>query len=170
MERLRIGIVKEEDISPVFIDFDNTDAGLQALQTMLNDTQDMGVMDLTSIGLKDVVMLFDNNMESSSGYNMAMQVFPMFGTLAFAQTKLTDDEDGIATMIDMDESTKLAITEKIKNQKIIEIDTGAREDIIKRINKVGKTAYLKEISKTLDQNYLEEAYQKAKREQEQNNG
>jgi len=162
--RIKVGIIKEEDIKPVFMEFDDTDEGVEQLTEFISPTGNVTIVDMTPFGLDNTVVMFDNDSVINPGeYNMALQIMPMFGTICFAEIGVSGNDQKV---VSMHRGLQEKVIEMVSKQKQMEIDSGARKDIIAKVSVMGKQNYLREIDQYLMDNSAEGVYEEARREQE----
>lgn len=165
-EKITIAVVKDIDESPVFMEISNDDAGFEMVTTLISETSNTSIIDVSQF-IRNTILMIDNDMSiNPGGYNFSLQIYPLFGTVAFFHLGLVKrDGEEISAVVDMPKDVQEQVKEFIINQKKMELENGTKEIVEKEVNLKGKDNFIRFINDAFMEDSGEEAYKEAKKKQ-----
>ena len=164
--KIKVLFLMEHSMEPVLLEIENDEDGQVGLFEQISKTENVALLDMTPFNIPNTLMLLDNEMSTNPGsYNLSIQVYPVFGKIAFVEVGQVGDD---VKIVDMSEETIELITRFVKERKEYEIEAGIVNQVNIRVSKMGKANYLKEIDMSLSmgssvEDDINEADKKAKR-------
>jgi hypothetical protein len=119
----------------------NNDQEMEDWNKSISPTNDLTAMSLFQDG--NILMIWDNTVESEGEYNFSYSILPLFGTVGFIEVgEMNDHQEPMS----MDQGTIDEIERLIVRQKEIEKENGLYNGVITKVNEIGKEEYFKEIN------------------------
>lgn len=158
---ITIGLVREDDSDLTFLDVKDSSRTYDELVELVSpESHEATLISLNELDIGENVFIFTDAFASTSsaGYNMSIHIFPLFGTIIFAQFAINND--GKIFVSSLSKDNQKVINEYVSLSKKFEIENGGRQAIIDRVNEIGKNAYLEELNERYKDLYNNEVESK----------